>query len=45
VGEKLIIEAEILSRTKKLLEAYAKAVTEDDVVIADAKGKLIRVKS
>lgn len=43
VGEKLIIEAEILSRTKKLLEAYAKAVTEDNAVIADAKGKLVKI--
>jgi uncharacterized protein (TIGR00369 family) len=43
VGEKIIIEAEILSRTKKLLEAYAKAVTENNVVIADAKGKLVKI--
>ncbi|MEK7308516.1 MAG: PaaI family thioesterase [Nitrospirota bacterium] len=43
VGEKLIIEAAILSRTKKLLEAYAKAMTEDNAVIADAKGKLVRI--
>jgi len=43
VGEKLIIEAEILSRTKKLLEAYAKAMTEDNAVIADAKGKLVKI--
>lgn len=43
VGEKVIIEAGILKNTKKLLEAYAKAVTEDNMVIADAKGKLVKV--
>ncbi|MEF9426758.1 MAG: hotdog fold thioesterase [Candidatus Mariimomonas ferrooxydans] len=43
VGEKVIIEAEILKNTKKLLEAYAKAVTENNMVIADAKGKLVKV--
>lgn len=43
VGQKVVIEAEILSITKKLIEAYAKAVTEDNVVIADAKGKLVKV--
>ena len=43
VGKKVIIEAEILKNTKKILEAYAKAVTEDCVLIADAKGKLIKV--
>jgi uncharacterized protein (TIGR00369 family) len=43
VGEKIIVEAEILHNTKKLLEAYAKAVTEDNVLIADAKGKLIKI--
>ncbi|MEF9475573.1 MAG: PaaI family thioesterase [Candidatus Mariimomonas ferrooxydans] len=42
VGEKVIIEAEILKNTKKLLEAYAKAVTENNMVIADAKGKLVK---
>ena len=43
VGEKIIIEAKILSNTKKLLETYAKAVTEDNVIIAEAKGKLVKV--
>ena len=43
VGEKIIVEAEILHNTKKLLEAYAKAVTINNVLIADAKGKLIKV--
>ena len=39
LGEKIIVEAEILHNTKKLLEAYAKAVTMNNVLIADAKGK------
>ena len=43
IGEKIIVEAEILNNTTKLLEAYAKAVTEDNVLIADAKGKLIKI--
>jgi len=43
VGEKIIVEAEILKNTRKMLEAYAKAVIKDNVVIADAKGKLIKV--
>lgn len=43
VGEKIIVEAEILHNTKKLLETYAKAVTMNNVLIADAKGKLVKV--
>ena len=43
VGEKIIVTAEILKKTKKILAAYAKAVTDDNVVIADARGKLIKV--
>ncbi len=43
VGEKIIVTAAILKDTKKILEAYAKAVTEDNVVIAEATGKLVRV--
>jgi uncharacterized protein (TIGR00369 family) len=43
VGEKLIVEAEILKDTRKTLDASAKAVTENNVVIAEAKGKLIKV--
>ena len=41
VGEKIIISAEILKKTRRIIEAYAKAV-KGGVVIADAKGKLIR---
>lgn len=43
VGEKIIVEAEILKNTKKILETYAKAVTENNTLIADATGKLIKV--
>lgn len=45
VGEKITIEAEMLEVTKKLLVAYAKAVTENNEIVADAKGKLVRIKS
>lgn len=43
VGETINVEAEILKNTKKTLETYAKAVTKNNVVIADAKGKLLKV--
>ena len=43
VGEKITVTAEILKNTKKILAAYAKAVTDDNMVIADARGKLIKV--
>ncbi len=43
VGEKIIVEAEILNNTTKLLEAYAKAITMNNILIADAKGKLVKV--
>ncbi len=44
VGEKISVVAEILENTKKLLTAYAKAVTDDNEVIADAKGKLVKLQ-
>jgi len=43
VGEKITIEAEILSVTRKLIEAYAKVVTEDGTIAAEATGKLVKV--
>ncbi len=43
VGKKIIVEAGILYNTKKLLETYAKAFTVDNMLIADAKGKLVKV--
>ena len=43
VGETINVEAEILKNTKKTLETYAIATTEINIVIADAKGKLIKV--
>jgi len=45
VGRKITVQAEILSDAKKVLEVYAKAVTEDNVVIADATGKLMKIDS
>jgi uncharacterized protein (TIGR00369 family) len=45
VGEKIIISAEILENTKRLLVACAKAITEDNVTIAEATGKLVKIKS
>jgi uncharacterized protein (TIGR00369 family) len=43
VGEKLTVQAEILSETKKMLQTYAKAVRQDNVIIGDARGKLVKV--
>ncbi len=43
VGEKITVEAKMLKITSKLLESYAEAVTENNVVVADAKAKLVRV--
>lgn len=40
VGEKITISAEILKETRKTLEAYAKAVTSDGKLAADATGNL-----
>ncbi|MBI5098340.1 MAG: PaaI family thioesterase [Nitrospirae bacterium] len=45
VGEKITVQAEILKDTKKILEVYAKAVTEDNVIVADATGKLMKISS
>ncbi|MBI4843786.1 MAG: PaaI family thioesterase [Nitrospirae bacterium] len=43
VGDKITVSAEITKETRKTIEAYAKAVTHDGAVIADAKGKLVKV--
>lgn len=43
VGEKIKVHAKMLKITSKLLESYAEAVTENNVVVAEAKGKLVRV--
>lgn len=43
VEQKMIIKAEILKDTRKLLEVYAKAFTEDNEIVAEANGKLIKV--
>ena len=44
IGEKITVSAEITSITRKLLEANAKAVTDDGTIIAEASGKLVRVE-
>ncbi len=43
IGEKITVSAEILEARKKLLIASAKAVTVDGTVIAEAKGKLVKI--
>jgi len=45
VGEKITVEAKITKDTKKTIEAYAKAATDDDVIVADARGKLVKIKT
>jgi uncharacterized protein (TIGR00369 family) len=42
-GVKITVSAEITKDSKKIIEAYAKAVTDDAVVVADAKGKLVKI--
>jgi uncharacterized protein (TIGR00369 family) len=43
IGETVMIEARIERVTKKLLDASAEAVKAGNVIVADAKGKLVRV--
>jgi len=43
IGTKITISAEITKETRKTLEAYAKATVNGEV-IADARGKLIKIK-
>ena len=43
VGEKIVVEGEMTKNTRKTLEAYAKAFKADGTVIADAKGKLVKI--
>jgi uncharacterized protein (TIGR00369 family) len=43
VGEKLIFSAEIIDNTSRLLVTRAAAVTENGDIVAEAKGKLVKV--
>lgn len=45
VGQKIMVSAKITKETRRILEAYAKAVTENNIIIAEAKGKLIKIKT
>jgi len=42
-GAKITVSAEITKDSRKIIEAYAKAVTDDGVIVADAKGKLVKI--
>jgi uncharacterized protein (TIGR00369 family) len=44
IGEKITVSAEIKSVARKILKAHAKAVTDEGTEIAEASGKLVRVK-
>lgn len=44
-GEKITITAEIKEEKRNVLFAYAKAETDEGVVVADASGKLVKVKT
>lgn len=44
VGEKIIFIAEMVRNTRKTIEIYAKAVIADNILVADAKGKLIKIE-
>ncbi|MEW6601108.1 MAG: PaaI family thioesterase [Nitrospirota bacterium] len=43
VGEQITVSAEITKDSRKIIEAYAKAVTDDGVIVADAKGKMMKI--
>ena len=43
VGSRLTFSAEILENTNKLLITHAKAATDDGEVVAEAKGKLVKI--
>ena len=45
IGKAITVSAEIKKDSKKIIEAYAKAVTDDNVIVADAKGKLVKIKA
>lgn len=45
VGSRLTFSAEILEATSKLLITQAKAVTDDNEIVAEAKGKLVRINT
>ncbi len=44
VGQKITVSAEIIKDTKKILTSYAKAVTDDGIIVADATGKLVKIQ-
>ncbi|KPK35386.1 MAG: hypothetical protein AMK70_05445 [Nitrospira bacterium SG8_35_1] len=44
VGQKITFQAELTKETRKTLEAYAKAFLDDNEIVADARGKLIKIK-
>jgi uncharacterized protein (TIGR00369 family) len=44
VGQQITVSAEMNSVTNRLLEASARAVTDDDIIVAEATGKLVRIK-
>ncbi|MEW6409393.1 MAG: PaaI family thioesterase [Nitrospirota bacterium] len=41
VGERITVSARLLSKSKRLIEAEAKAVKDNGSVVAEARGKLI----
>ncbi|RJQ20312.1 MAG: PaaI family thioesterase [Nitrospiraceae bacterium] len=43
VGQKITVQAEVLKNTKKILEVHARALTDDNTVVAEATGKLMKV--
>ena len=45
IGENITVSAEITKDTKRILEAHAKAVNDEEVIVADAKGKLMKIKN
>ncbi len=45
IGEEITVEAIVTRNTKKIIEAYAKAVRGDGIIVADARGKLVKIRN
>ncbi len=43
IGSRITVSAEITKDSKKIIEAYATAVKDDGVIVADANGKLLKI--
>jgi uncharacterized protein (TIGR00369 family) len=45
IGERIKIEAEVLKDTRKILEMTARIITDNNEIVAIARGKLLKIKT